>query len=782
MKNGRLYQALNKYRYWVFGVMLIITLGLSWGVGKIQYSMDYRIFFPPEDPSVLALDELHQQFWKSETLLFVIHQPEGEVFNRKDLTAIHELTQESWYIPHAYRVDSITNYQHVEAEGDVINVDALMRDPAKDLTEDNILRIRNVVLNEIDLVNQLVSEDASTVGVLVTLQVPADNPFGGMEATFRAREMLAQFQEMNPDLTAKLTGLAAVETTYPEVSQQDMETLTPAMYLIILLVTALMFRRIGAVIVVLATISLATFAAMGFSGWLGIEATALTGLLPTIVLVIAVADIVHIMAATRLLTGKYDSRFETVVGAIRKTFKPVTITSLTTAIGFLSLSFAASPPYQEFGILSAVGAILAYVVTLAIAPVLLPLLRFKPNMEAGQQSNINSRTAVFDRTVQSLVHRPYQWLAILLLLFVPLLIPATQNQVNDRIVENFDESIPVRAATEFAFDKLTGIYRLEYVAKAAESDIANPQYLQELDRFASWLRTQPEVSSVSVLTDTIKKLNRALHGDDQAYYRLPDDAGMAAQMMLVYEMSLPYGMDLSNQVNIEKSASRMVVTLHKLDTVQIRAVKARADQWWQQNADKSVIVPDAGTGETIIFANLTHISIEYMVYGVAFALVLITALIAVFLRSFSLGVLSFFPNVVPFVLLFGIWGLIKGEINTAAANVCVILYGLIVDATIHLINEYKVQKDRLGLATREAVVEAYRNVLPAISANTVILAVGFTVFTLSPFTMNADLGLMGAIGIVSGFIVDLLMLPVLLVIFENLREKLAERGSVALQH
>ncbi|WP_020405406.1 efflux RND transporter permease subunit [Hahella ganghwensis] len=774
MKNGGLYQALNKYRYWMFGLMLAITLGLSWGVGKIQYSMDYRIFFPPEDPSVLALDELHQQFWKSDTLLFVIHQPDGEIFNRKDLTAIHELTEESWYIPHAYRVDSITNYQHIEAEGDVINVDALMRDPARDLTDENILHIRRVVLNEIDLVNQLVSEDASTVGVLVTLQVPADNPFGGMEATFRAREMLSQFQELNPNLTAKLTGLAAVETTYPEVSQQDMETLTPAMYLIILVVTAFMFRRIGAVIVVLATVSLATFSAMGFSGWLGYEATALTGLLPTIVLVIAVADIVHIMAATRNLTGNYESRFETVVEAIRKTFKPVTITSLTTAVGFLSLSFAASPPYQEFGILAAVGAILAYVVTLALAPVLLPLLRFKPSQ--------NGRTTVFGRTVLSLVSHPYRWFALVLLLFVPLLIPASNNQINDRIVENFDESIPVRSATEFAFDKLTGIYRLEYVAKATESDIANPQYLQELDQFASWLRTQPEISSVSVLTDTIKKLNRALHGDDQSYYRLPDDAGMAAQMLLVYEMSLPYGMDLSNQVNIEKSASRIVVTLHKLDTVQIRAVKARADEWWQENANTAVILPDAGTGETIIFANLTHISIEYMVYGVAFALVLITGLIMVFLRSIPLGVLSFFPNVVPFVLLFGIWGLIKGEINTAAANVCVILYGLIVDATIHLINEFKVQKEQHGLSTKEAVMEAYRNVLPAISANTVILAVGFTVFTLSPFTMNADLGLMGAIGIVSGFVVDLLMLPVLLVLFENLREKLAERGDVALQH
>src|SRR5690606_30831195 len=143
--------------------------------GKIQYSMDYRIFFPPEDPSVLALDELHQQFWKSDTLLFVVNNPEGELFNAQDLAAIHELTTDSWMIPHAYRVDSITNYQHIEADGDVINVDAMVRDVSSDLTQDNILRVRSVVLNEPDLVNQLISDDGDTAGVLITLQAPADN-------------------------------------------------------------------------------------------------------------------------------------------------------------------------------------------------------------------------------------------------------------------------------------------------------------------------------------------------------------------------------------------------------------------------------------------------------------------------------------------------------------------------------------------------------------------------------------------------------------------------------
>ena len=165
-----------------------------------------------------------------------------------------------------------------------------------------------------------------------------------------------------------------------------------------------------------------------------------------------------------------------------------------------------------------------------------------------------------------------------------------------------------------------------------------------------------------------------------------------------------------------------------------------------------------------------------MVVGIGFALVLVTVSIAIFLRSVSLGFLSIFPNTLPFVVIFGIWGIFNAEINTAAANVIAILYGLIVDATIHLIHEYRRRRTETLCAVEEAIVSAYREVWPAITANTVILFCGFMVFNLSPFSMNADLGLLGAIGIVCAFFVDLLVLPPLLVLFESLRVRTRSAG------
>ncbi len=752
-----------RWRFVTFAIMLIAIAGLAYGMGKLRYAFDYKIFFPPNDETVLALDKVHEEFWQSNTLLFVIKNEARDLFNAEDLAAIHQLTTDSWQVPHSYRVDSITNYQHVSATNDVVDIAALMRGDEGPLTLSRINEIKAAVDGNRDLVDILISQDAATTGVMITLQIPADNPFGSMEATFAAREMVVAFAETHPDLTIKLTGLAAVETAYPEVTQQDFNTLTPAMYVLILVVTTLMFRSVGAMLSVLITVSLATVGAMGFAGWIGFELTALTALVPTIVLVIGVADIIHIISTTRNLTGQYDTRLRTVTEAMKLTFRAITSTSVTTAVGFASLAFAASPPYQEFGIHAAVGTLLAYAVTLALAPVILPFLRFKRRPAQSRH--------VFDPLIERLVAAPGRWLAVLTVALLAFAYAASQNRINDRIIENFDETIPVRQATEFAFDNLTGIYRLEYVAYAAGNDISDPGYLKELETFSEWLRKQPEVQAVTTLTDTIKKLNKAIHNDDPDHYRLPTDPGAAAQTLLLYEMSLPFGMDMSNQVNIDKSASRVIAILTRLDTMEIREIKERADQWWAENADKADIVPSAGTGETIIFANLTHINIEYMVFGTVFAMVLITLFIAIFLRSVSFAILSIVPNTAPFVVMFGVWGLISAEINTAAANVIAILYGLFVDTTIHLLHEYKRQRSEAFLSVEDAVVAAYRNVMPAITANTAILFSGFMVLNLSPFSMNADLGLLGAIGIICGLVADIVIVPPLIVLFERLRKR-----------
>jgi len=147
-------------------------------------------------------------------------------------------------------------------------------------------------------------------------------------------------------------------------------------------------------------------------------------------------------------------------------------------------------------------------------------------------------------------------------------------------VQYFDESLPFRRETDFATTHLTGISQLHYsLAAGTASGINEPLYLQHLKAFADWFAQQPETVHVNSLHSLDERLNRNLHGDDPAWHRLPDSRQLAAQYLLLYEFSLPYGLDLNDQINVDKSASRFTVTTTDLSTRELRALESRAQNW-----------------------------------------------------------------------------------------------------------------------------------------------------------------------------------------------------------
>ena len=158
------------------------------------------------------------------------------------------------------------------------------------------------------------------------------------------------------------------------------------------------------------------------------------------------------------------------------------------------------------------------------------------------------------------------------------------NQVADEYVKYFDESIQFRQDSDYTMANLTGIYTYQMSIESGEpGGISDPEYLAVLDNFAVWLREQDNVVQVSTLTDTMRRLNMNLHADDPSYYRIPDNRDMAAQYLLLYEMSLPYGLDLNNQINVDKSSTRVVVTVGDGPTDEFLTLAESSEEWLRFN-------------------------------------------------------------------------------------------------------------------------------------------------------------------------------------------------------
>lgn len=255
-----------------------------------------------------------------------------------------------------------------------------------------------------------------------------------------------------------------------------------------------------------------------------------------------------------------------------------------------------------------------------------------------------------------------------------------------------------------------------------------------------------------------------MHDDDPKYYALPDRRELASQYLLMYELSLPYGLDLNDQINADKSGTRVIVTLKNLSSKQMLAFESRSKAWLKTDMPETSIE----TGSTaLMFAHVGQRNIRSMITGTLLVLVFISFILIGAFRSLSLGLISIIPNLTPSIAAFGIWALIDGRVGLSLSVVASITLGIVVDDTIHFISKYRHARLEKNYGCREAIRHAFSTVGEAIWITSAVLICGFIVLSFSPFTINSEMGLMTAITLTIALFLDLLLLPPLLMLWDG---------------
>ena len=293
--------------------------------------------------------------------------------------------------------------------------------------------------------------------------------------------------------------------------------------------------------------------------------------------------------------------------------------------------------------------------------------------------------------------------------------------------------------------------------------------MEEVDKFADWYRQQPETIHVNTYTDIMRRLNKNMHGDDPSYYRAPQERDLAAQYLLLYEMSLPYGLDLNNQINVDKSATRFTVTLETMSTNDLLALEKRAAEWI--NANTTTFNQADGSGTTMMFAHIGKKNILSMLIGTTVALALISFILIFALRSLKIGAISIIPNLVPAAMGFGLWGILVGEVGLALSVVMGMTLGIVVDDTVHFLSKYLRARREKNLDSKEATKYAFHTVGLALLTTSIVLVIGFMVLALSSFKLNAGMGMLTAIVIALAILADFFFLPALLMKLDKNKEE-----------
>ncbi len=743
----------------ILGLVLIV-MGATYGASNLTFKSDYRVFFGKENPQLTAFEEMQKTFTKNDGVAFILAPKDGVVFKEETLQAVHELTTESWQIPYTSRVDSVTNYQHTTAEGDDLLVEDLVLEPEL-LPSLNLEKLKNVALSEPLLRKKLIAEDASVTVVNATVQLPGIDPVTELpEVVTKVREIKAQINQNYPELDVYLSGMIMMNNTFSEAALNDNATLLPIMlFIVIPLAMILLLRTISGTVSTFIIVIFSILTAMGIAGWMGFFLTGPSASAPTVILTLAIADCIHILT-TMLYEMRHGMKKQAaILESLRVNFQPILLTSVTTAIGFLSMNFSDSPPFRDLGNIVAMGVMIAFVLSITLFPALLSALPIRVKLEEDRKGDFMNNIANFVIAKKKILFPSFIAIIIGLTVFVP------QNELNDNFVKYFDTSVPFRQSTDFMEERLSGLMTQEIEVKSKESSgINKPEYLKVLADFSDWMRTQPETENVSILSDILRRLNKNMHGDDPSYYRLPEDRELSAQYLLLYELSLPYGLDLNNQIDVDKAGTRIVVTTKNMTSVENIALEKRIDNWFTENAPQYETII---ASPNLMFAHIGQRNIQSMLLGTTIALMLISLLLGIALRSIKFGFISLVPNLIPAAMGFGLWFFIDGQVGLGLSVVTGMTLGIVVDDTVHFLSKYLRARRVKNKNTEEAVRYAFASVGRALWITTIVLIAGFMVLAQSSFKLNADMGLLTALTIGIALIVDFLFLPPLLMLIDK---------------
>ena len=752
------YIVTHPWRLLLLSVMVIFMAAS--GGRFLEFSNDYREFFSEDNPELLAFEELQDTFNKADNVMFVLAPKNGDVFTKETLSLVEELTEKSWQIPFSSRVDSLSNYQHTIAEEDDLVVEDLVSDAAS-FTQDDLDKTRDVSVNEPLLVHRLVSPKGHVTAINVTVQLPGKSLNEVGEVVAAARALRDQILAEHQDVKIYLSGLSMMDNSFGESAQNDMKSLVPMMFLVVVVVLGFLLRSFTATLSTVLIIFSAILFGMGTMGWLGWKITPPSASAPTIILTMAVADAVHLLVTFLHNMRAGQDKFAAMSDSLRVNLQPIFITSITTAIGFMSMNFSDVPPFHDLGNVVAIGVMIAFVLSVTTLPALMMVLpvRVRPSLDHNNAEHPMTRLSDFVIAHSRRLFWGMGIIAIVLISLLPL------NKIDDQFVEYFDETVEFRRDTDFTVENLSGIYDIHYSLKQGESGgINEPEFLQQVERFANWLREQDRVMHVRTVTDIYKRLNKNMHGDDPAYYRLPESRELAAQYLLLYEMSLPYGLDLNDQIDIDKSATRLTVTFENLHTEEVLAFEEKIALWLQTNTPDIEFV---GASATIMFAHIGKRNVQSMLFGTTVALIFISFILMLALRSFRVGFISLAPNLLPAGMAFGIWGLMVGQVGMSLSVVTGMTLGIVVDDTVHFLSKYLRARREKGLNAEEAIRYAFNTVGVALWVTSLVLVAGFIVLAQSHFALNANMGTMTAVTIAIALIMDFLFLPPLLMKLEG---------------
>lgn len=750
--------------------LLCVGVGL-YGASIAQQDNSMDAYFDESDITFTNYQRYIERFSSDEVayLLYAAPDTEHGPFDLEVMRRIAQLTDVlEVEVPFARKVTSLANVEFIQAQGD----DLLIQDLLEDFPEsqEDMLRIRELALSKPLYVNSIVSADARYGAIVVEMSRTSTDPIDRLRLDPDGGDAIDNLYPQVPNTAIReilkrpeyagiefwLSGDVPMNAEYNVVINNEIGLLTLTVILLVAPVGLIFLKNkwlavLAPIGIVLSSIIM-TIGFMGFGGW-AINLFFL--MIPSLLCAVGVAQAMHMLLARQHANEAGQVGAAATAMAIRKVGTPCLLAALTTAIGFLGMAVSEMRAVAELAYYSSFGVVIAFLLSITLLMSLAAGSQSKPNTKnkpAGQRmaaamqwvANINIQ---YSKIV----------FAICLAIAVVAAIGLTRLHIDFNFLEEFKSDNRWRQDTEVINDKMGGLLSVIYLYDSGVDDgIRNPAMLKAIEAAQKIAEEHDVVVDSLSIADIIKELNQALHGDDPAWYRLPDDKETLAQLLLLYEIS--GGQEMNDVLDINKSATVLQVRLKMVSAESLRPFLNAMNEHIAANPVPGITVEVSGVGRLWVQMADYISSTQIKGYSVVFTLIFVVMVLA--FGSWRVGLLGMVPNLFPILLVLGLMGWIGWHLDYVRLMLATIAIGIAVDDTIHTLAQLKTEFAARG-KYREAITAALQAVGPALVSTTVILTVAFLTYLMSSMATMSSFGVLLAFTMIAALLADLFLLPVL---------------------
>jgi predicted RND superfamily exporter protein len=744
----------STYRKWAktaIVAVLAVTALMAYQVSQIGFDYNFERFFPQDDPETdyfLA----HREKYGSENdfILFSLENNEG-IFDKDFLSEAVRFQDSLLTLPYVTEAQSILTLQEPIQDplfGSFFERPYLRWDEPEHYSIDSAR-----IYQSPDLVNSFVTADGKSLAILFNhKQFLSKEGCDTLSWAVNALTLGFDFDRIY------VSGRATGQRYFVDRMQQELIIFMSASMVLIVLFLIIAFRSIWGVIVPLIVVLLAIVWLLGVMRLVGKEIDLLLTILPTILFVVGMSDVVHILSKYLDELRKGQAKMEAIKISVKEVGLATFLTSLTTAIGFLTLMSSSIIPIREFGIYSAVGVVLAYLLAFSLLPAAMVL---------SKRPKLREERAGQDFWTKHL-HRLYGWIirnrktiglgSVLLAMLCAWGI--SRVEVNNYLLEDLKKDNPVRMEFDYFEKAYAGIrpFELSFEVKDSSLTVLDPDVLRQLDKLDTYLREDYGAGFIISPLSFVKSLYKAGHNGKAEYYRLPESnkelAKLAKNLKRAKHME-----GVNSFLSADLLGCRVAGKMGDWGKLEIDKRNEALANFWEQEIDNELLSYHLTGTAKLIDLNNDHLS-KTMLWGLVIAFFIVALIVGLLYRSWKMVIIALIPNMLPLMMIGAVMGFTGIDLKVSTSIIFTIAFGIAVDDTIHFVSRLRLELAK-GRSRQYALKRSFIGTGKAIIITSLILIAGFLTLVMSTFKGTFYTGSLLSLTLLFAVVVDLFMLPVL---------------------